>query len=146
MEDWRKIDYGAFQKHRMVQGRQAVYFLAVSTRVCTSWWSSARYLSILYKVWGWTSMWLGRKEKLNKTDVRVYGLTLKCLTLPPPSTISPYIIQLQLAVVIPFISITTGGSATTYSYTFTFNFFHFEKIRCENSDTECSMFRLYNAH
>ena len=26
MEDWRKIDYGAFQKRRMVQGRQAVYF------------------------------------------------------------------------------------------------------------------------
>ena len=28
MEDWRKIDYGAFQKRRMVQGRQAVYFFS----------------------------------------------------------------------------------------------------------------------
>ena len=31
---------------------------------------------------------IGRKDKLNKTDVRVYSLTFKCLTLPPPSTIS----------------------------------------------------------
>ena len=48
----------------------------------------------------------GRKEKLNKTDVRVYGLTLKCLTLPPRFNVSPWEIRLRLLVVIPFISMT----------------------------------------
>ena len=51
--------------------------------------SSEWYLAIFYKVWSWTSMRSGRKEKLNKTDVRVYGPTLKCLTLPPRFNVSP---------------------------------------------------------
>ena len=33
--------------------------------------TSAWYLASLYKVWSWTSMWSGRKEQLNKTDVHM---------------------------------------------------------------------------
>ena len=54
------------------QARQVVYSEAASTSACTLRWSSAQYLSILYKVWGWTSTWSRRLEKLNKTDVHMY--------------------------------------------------------------------------
>ena len=50
-------------------------------------------------------MWLGRKETLNKTEVRVYVLTLKCLTLPLQFSISLQIIRLGLLLVILFVSI-----------------------------------------
>ena len=44
----------------------------------------------------------------------------------------------------PISPSTTGGSATTHPSTLTFNLFHFEKIRHEDPNTECNMFRLYD--
>ena len=46
----------------------------------------------------------------------------------------------------PISPSTTGGSATTHPSTLTFNLFHFDKIRCEDSNIEYSAFILYNFH
>ena len=90
-------------------------------------------------------MWLGRKEKMNKIDVRVYGLRLKCLTLPPRFNLSPWEIRFQLLVVIQFVSTSYEKFCAYPLSTLTLDLFYFEKTRRDDYGIECKAFILHNA-
>ena len=106
--------------------------------------TSAWYLTILYKVWSWTSMWLGRRESWTRQTYVYMAWHWNAWLFPhhPP-------FHLRLSDCDCWWSshsspLTTGGSATTHPSTLTFNLFHFDKIRREDSNIEYSAFRLYN--
>ena len=101
MEDWRKIDYGAFQKRRMVQGRQAVYFFS-SFNACMHLMVKLGTVPINFV----QSMRLNIDvvEKIRKVEqdrrTHLYGPTLKCLSLPP--TIQYFTLDYPIEIVVGY--------------------------------------------
>ena len=146
MEDWRKIDYGAFQKRRMVQGRQAVYCFS-SFNACMHLMVKLGTVPINFV----QSMRLnidvvGKKRKVEQDRRTCIWPDIEVLDSSP--TIHHFTLDYPTAIVggHPISPSTTGGSATTHPSTLTFNLFHFEKIRREDFNIEYSAFRLYDSH